>query len=193
MLYRMSSNNNKIDDLTEFDSNQLADSLLNNERFLDFLIVTTFLCDKESGLGNKRFTSVKRKLNAKLKKLQNILYQARSLDFLNIEKYLAQVRELKVEFTQLSSQMTHDDKTALHCSRAIKILDSLTSYVAARKKEKMSSSLSKKHQYFDGITLPPELTSQVVCPMLHGTNNSQDGSNEKVAHYHLPIESFTIC
>ena len=187
MLHRMSSKNNKIDEL---DSNQLADSLLNNEKFLGYLIliVTTILYDEESGLGNKRFTSFRRKLNAKFKKLRNILHQARSLDFLkNIEKYLAQVRELKAEFIQLSSQMTHDDTTALHSSRAIKILESLTSHVAARKEEKLSSSIAAKCQdlyNFKDVSVPPELTSQSVYPMVYGTNNSQDGGSEQVIQYH---------
>ena len=188
-LYRMS--NKKIDDINsddipELDSNQLADRLLNNEMFLDQLIsiVTTILYDKESGVGNKKCMSIRRKLIAKFKKLQNLLYQTRSLDFLqNIEKYLAQVRGLKAEFIQLCSQITQDDTTALHCSCAIKILEALTSHAAARKERKMLSSVAAECQdlyNFKHVTVPPDFTTQIaypLTPLLHGT---KDGVSEQV-------------
>lgn len=179
--------NKKIDDInsdniTELDSNQLADRLLNSEMFLDQLIsfVTSILYDKESGVGNKKFMSIRRKLIAKFKKLQNLLYQTRSLDFLhNMEKYLAQVRGLKAEFIQLCSQITRDDTTALHCSCTIKILESLTSHAASRKERKISSSIAAKCQdlyNLKHVTVPPEFT--IAYPLLHGTN--KDGVSEQV-------------
>ena len=182
LLHRMSD---KIDDITELDSNQLGDRLLNNEMFLDHLIsiVTTILCDKESGVDNKKFISIRRKLIAKFKKLRNMLHQARSLDFLkNIEKYLAQVRGLKEEFTQLCSQITHDDTTALHCLCAIKMLESLTSHAAASKEGKTSSFIAAKCQDLynvKDVNVPPEFRSQIVCPLLHG---NKDGGSKQVTH-----------
>ena len=175
----MSSDDNKIDDIIRFDSNQLTESLLNNN--IGNLISKIL----ESWPGNKT-TSTGRKLYTKFKKLRNLLNQAHSLNTLeSAEKYLAQIRQLKAEFTQLSgrkddSKINNNPTMQLYCSFAIKALESLISHVitTVKQKEIISSSIAKKcHNPYDFTTVPPVFL--FVYPVLHG-NSPNNGRKKEV-------------
>lgn len=180
----MNSNSNKIDDFDhtpELDSNQLTESSQSIVQYLNHLIsiVKKILYDKDTGLDNKRFSGVARKLNFKIKYLENLLHQAHSVDSLtSVEKILAKFKELKAEFTHFGLLIPHNGKIALHFSHAIKILESLASHDTARKEEKIASYDDKKCQdlYHDFVT-PSDLTSLFVYQMQHETQD-EDGNGQ---------------
>ena len=189
----MNSDNNKMEEskyAAELDSNQLVESLQEDDKFLNDLISFVAKMHNETKLDSKSSTDLGQKVNPKLKRLLNKLNQARSLDSLrNVGKYLAQVRELKVQFTQLSMQFTNNDIMALHCLHAIKILEALILHVTTRKEDKMSTYKKAKCQSlynFDHATVPSHLTDQFVCPMQFGANKSQvSGHGGQVCNHTL--------
>ena len=176
----MSSSNNKIDDIIGFDSNQLTESLLNNNIDDLILVVSKIL---ESWPGNK--TTGAGKLYAKFKKLRNLLNQACSSNSLkNAEKYLAQIRQLKAEFTQLSgrkddSKITNNPTMQPCCSFAIKALESLISHITIKQKEITSSIATKCHNLYDDFTTVPRV-SLFTYPVLHG-KSPNNGRKEEVS------------
>lgn len=179
----MNSNNNKIDNFddhtAELDSNQLVESSQNIVQYLNYLIsiVKKMLYDKETGLDSKGFSGVARKLNSKIKLLENLLHQARSVDSpRSIEKILAKVKELKAEFTHLGLLISYNNMMVLYFSNAIKILESLASHDTTRKEGKISREDKKCQDLYD-FAAPSHLTSLFVYQMQHGTQN-EDGNGQ---------------
>ena len=186
----MSLDNNKIEDIdyanSELDSNQIAESLQNNERYLDHLIsvVRMMLDDKESKLDNK---SSAQKVNFMLKKLLNVLSQAHSFNLHeNTNKYLTRIRGLKAEFTRFVS---HSGMIASYCLCAIKILEALASHITARK-EAMSSykdTISKEFFNLERVNGPMET---IVFPVYRGT--SPDSSGQVHTYVHMILVGVLI-
>ena len=169
------NSDNKIEDLDSpiggLDSNQIAESLQSNKEYINhlMLIVRMMLHDKESKLDGK--SSIP-KVNSMLKKLLNILSQARSL--YSHENYLSRIAGLKLEFTKF---LGYNGTVKYHCLCAIKILEALVSHVTTRKKETMSSFKDTVNDNFQHFIAP---TQTIVYPV-------HDGSSEQVLTVHSHV------